>query len=110
VPDGHFVEANQAAFTGQDFRYTARGRYTMYAICIGRAGNEALLRSLGSNMKILTGEIADVKVLGSEEPVAWSRDADGLRVRVNDVGQFGMVLKLSLKEPAAGPPPSQVLQ
>jgi alpha-L-fucosidase len=110
VPDGHFVEANQAAFTGQDFRYTTRGRYVIYAICIGRAGNEALLRSLGSNMKILTGEIADVKVLGSEKPVAWSRDADGLRVRANDAGQFGMVLKISLKEPAAGPPPSQVLQ
>jgi alpha-L-fucosidase len=109
VQDGHFVEANQAAFTGEDFRYTTRGRYVLYAICMGHAGNEVLLRSLGSHLKLCDGQIADVKLLGSDKPLEWSRDADGLRVRLNAAGQFGIALRITLKEPASGPAPSQVM-
>ena len=64
-------------------------------VLFGRAGSEMLIRSLGSNIKLYTDGIAGVSVLGSEKPVVWSRDPEGLRVRVNDEGQFGMVLKIS---------------
>ena len=95
VPDGHFTDTKRTEFTAEDIRFTTRGRNVLYAICLGRPGGEMLIRSLGSNMKLFTSKIADVRVVGSEKPVEWSRDADGLRVRLAVPGEFGMVLKIS---------------
>jgi alpha-L-fucosidase len=95
VPDGHFTDTKRADFTPADFRFTTRGRNVLYAICLARPTGELLIRSLGSNIKLYTNPIADVRLLGSEKPVAWSRDADGLRVRLDTPAPFGAVLKIT---------------
>lgn len=85
VPDGHFTDRNRAAFTAEDWRFTTRGRTTLYAICLGRprAGGEALIRSLGGALKLWPTRVSRVSVPGAGE-VPWRRDAEGLWVRWPD--------------------------
>ena len=62
---------------------------------------EATIRSLGSHLRLYPGEVGKVRLLGCEEPLAWSRDADGLKVRLpaGSAGQPAYALKI---EPAGG--------
>jgi alpha-L-fucosidase len=95
VPDGHFTDTKRAEFTAQDFRFTTRDRDVLYAICLGRPEKEIVIRSLSSSLKLYMNEIADVRVVGSETPLTWSRDADGLRIRLSGTQEFGAVLKIT---------------
>jgi alpha-L-fucosidase len=95
VPDGHFTDTKRAEFTAEDIRFTTRGRDVLYAICLGKPKGEMLIRSLGANMKLYMNAIGEVRVLGEEKPVSWSRDAEGLRVQLPETAGFATVLKIS---------------
>jgi alpha-L-fucosidase len=82
IADGHFTDKTRDAFTTEDFRFTTRGRQTLYAICLGRPapGSEIIVRSLGANLRLFSATIDEVQLLGDDRPLRWSRDAQGLRV------------------------------
>jgi alpha-L-fucosidase len=81
VKEGMFTDTERSAFTGRDIRFTTRGE-TLYAILLAWPGEEAVIRSLSPDLRLYSGEVADVVLLGSEEKLAWSRDGDGLKVRM----------------------------
>ncbi len=97
VPEGHFTETNRPQFTPADIRFTTRGQNTLYAICLGRPKGEVLIRSLGSDLKLYPHAIGGVSLIGSEQPIPFSREPGGLRVRLPDdlPGEYGATLKIT---------------
>jgi alpha-L-fucosidase len=97
VPDGHFTDTKRAAFTAEDIRFTTRGRNTLYAIALGHPRGEMLIRSLGSALKIDPRPIAEVRLVGAEQPLKWSREPQGLRVQLPAAlpGAYGAAVKIA---------------
>lgn len=82
VVEGGFTDTNRAAFTGEDIRFTAKGR-TLYATLLGwPKKGEAVVRSLGTSMRLSMDEIAEVRLLGCADQLEWKRDPDALRVKL----------------------------
>jgi alpha-L-fucosidase len=76
---GHFKE--DFAYTCKDIRFTTKGKDTLYAIALGwPAGRKLVVRSLAKGSPQATDEISDVRLLGHEGELEWSRTADGLAV------------------------------
>jgi alpha-L-fucosidase len=82
VPEGHFVETRRAPFTGEDIRFTARGRHTLYATCLGPAAEAMTIRTLGSSMKLYGQRIDAVQLVETGETLQWDRRSEGLVVRL----------------------------
>ncbi|MAG12987.1 MAG: alpha-L-fucosidase [Spirochaetales bacterium] len=80
VQKGAFTDTKRTPFTSQDIRFTARGD-VLYAIMLAwPEKGEVIIQSLGSNLRLYTDEIGSVELLGSKEPLKWSRTGRGLRV------------------------------
>jgi alpha-L-fucosidase len=79
VASGSFTDTNREPFTVRDVRYTTRGD-ALYAIVLGVPGEETVLRSLGTHLRLCPRKIARVELLGSDRPVTWTRDAEGVRI------------------------------
>jgi alpha-L-fucosidase len=78
VAEGAFTDTKRAAFTGEDVRFTAKGD-ALYAILLGWPGERTVIRSLGT-AGLLDKEIAEIRLLGNDLPLRWTRDAGGLTV------------------------------
>ena len=52
-------------FNAQDIRFTAKGD-TLYAIVLGWPGPQFVVRSLAKSSPLVTGKLADVRLLGHE--------------------------------------------
>jgi alpha-L-fucosidase len=82
VFEGGFTDTKRAAFTSRDIRYTANGD-TVYAILLGWPENgEASVGWLRAASPLYPGVIQSVELLGAAEPLQWSRDASGLKVKL----------------------------
>jgi len=82
VFEGPFQDIRRAGFTAQDVRFTTKGNM-LYAIVLGwPESGEVVIRSLGAGTMLYPDAIEQVELLGAEGKVEWSRDADGLRVRL----------------------------
>jgi len=82
VFEGPFQDTRRAGFTAQDVRFTTKGNM-LYAIVLGwPESGEVVIRSLGAGTMLYPDAIEQVELLGAEGKVEWSRDADGLRVRL----------------------------
>ena len=82
VFEGGFTDTKRAAFTSRDIRYTAKGD-TVYAILLGwPETGEATIGWLRAGSPLYPGAIQSVALLGSAEPLQWSRDASGLKVKL----------------------------
>lgn len=79
VESGMFTDTKRAPFTSRDVRFTTRGD-TLYATVLAWPEQPLTLQSLGTNLRLYTGEVGDVQLLGAPGAVTWSRDADGLHV------------------------------
>jgi alpha-L-fucosidase len=80
VIEGSFKDTERQPFTGQDIRFTTKDD-TLYAICLAWPGAEATIASLGASQATQADRIAGVSMLGSSEPLAWSQDQTGLRIK-----------------------------
>ncbi|MBT5872780.1 MAG: alpha-L-fucosidase [Candidatus Latescibacteria bacterium] len=84
VESGEFTDTNRNDFTSRDIRFTRRGD-TLYAILLAwPTKGEALIQSLGTDMRLYTQEIDSVRLLGCNADLKWSRSSRGLRVRLPD--------------------------
>ena len=68
-------------FNAQDIRFTAKGD-TLYAIVLGWPGPQFVVRSLAKSSPLVTGKLADVRLLGHEGSLQWSRTDAGLVVKL----------------------------
>jgi len=78
---GEFKDAIDVSYTGQDIRFTTKGDI-LYAIALAWPGEEMVVHSLSTNLRLYQGEIANIQLLGSEELVEWTRDETGLKVQM----------------------------
>ncbi len=78
---GGFKDSVSESYTGQDIRFTTKGD-VLYAIALAWPGEEMIIQSLSTNLRLCTEEIANVQLLGSEKPIEWTRDKTGLKVKM----------------------------
>jgi alpha-L-fucosidase len=75
-----FNEGKLKAFTPEDIRYTvSKDGRTLYAIVLGWPDRTALLKSLGTDAKLLDHQIAGVTLLGRGN-VSWKQTPAGLEI------------------------------
>ncbi len=99
VVGGSFSDTKRAAFTAEDIRYTAKGP-ALYATLLGwPEGGEVTLKSLGTDLRLYTAEVAKVEMLGVREPLSFAARGDGLHVALpaERPGEHAWVLKITAK-------------
>jgi alpha-L-fucosidase len=80
----------------QDFYFTAKGN-VLYATMTGKwPGSDVVITSLAQGLAT-AGKVASVSMLGSSQPLRFSQDAEGLRVKLPDSppGESGYTLKIT---------------
>ena len=81
VAEGMLTDTLRKDYNVEDIRFTTRGQKCLYAICMGWPEDGTLvIRSLGSNLRLLTRKVAKIELLGSKQELKWSADGTGLKV------------------------------
>ena len=98
VKEGMFTDTERAEFSGRDLRFTTRGE-TLYVIALDWPGEELAVRSLGKDLRLYNGDVGSVSLVGREGELAWSRDADALRVKLPGAptGRHAFVFRVGRK-------------
>ena len=74
--------SDQQQFTADDIRFTTH-HGALYAIALGWPANgELRIRSLARGLPYLKGPVCGVEILGSDEPLSWRQEADGLHIEL----------------------------
>lgn len=81
VESGMFTDTKRAPFTSRDVRFTTRGD-VLYAILLALPEREVTIQSLSTNLRLYSLQIADVRLLGSDEKLVWDCDKAGLHVEM----------------------------
>jgi alpha-L-fucosidase len=82
VVEGPFADDKRKPFTSADIRFTRKGE-ALYAIALAWPESGVVsIATLASGSPQLPGEIAGVELLGRATPIAWTRDAAGLHIRL----------------------------
>jgi alpha-L-fucosidase len=90
-----FNERNRKDLTAEDVRFTSKGR-NLYAFVMGWA-RSARVKSLGAASELEPGKIRHVELLGHRAKLAWSQDADALKVQMppDKPSDHAVALKIS---------------
>lgn len=78
--DGFFMDGEEKPFTPEDFRFTYAGG-NVYAFWLRPAGRKVCIRTLASK-KFFDFGIEAVSLLGAEHTLEYTRDTDGLHIRL----------------------------
>jgi alpha-L-fucosidase len=74
---GYFTEQYEVKYTAQDIRFTTKDD-VLYAICLGWPKGRFTIQAL---KYLYPEEIISIHLLGTEAPVIWSLDKDGLTIQ-----------------------------
>lgn len=74
--EGHFTEKENPPLTADDIRFTTKGN-SLYVICMEWPGRPFTVKSVTSP-RLAGKKVDSVKLLGSEDSVAWNIDDSGL--------------------------------
>lgn len=101
VVEGQFSDGIKKLFTSEDFRFTtAHGKLYAIAMKCSEDGSYCIT-SLGRkdvSKKAEFGGIIDaVEVLGSEEPVVWNADEEGLHIKTGFFSDKPIVFRIILR-------------
>jgi len=77
--DSGFNEGKGKPLTAADVRFTNKGD-TLYVIETGVPQETIKIKSLGRDAKLLDKPIGEVRLLGGDEVLKWSQDADALSI------------------------------
>jgi alpha-L-fucosidase len=77
--DSGFNEGKGKPLTAADFRFTTKGD-TLYVIETGVPTDTSKIKSLGRDAKLLDKPIGEIRLLGSDEELEWSQEADSLSI------------------------------
>ena len=100
IVEGQFADGIKKNFTSADFRFTTKNG-ALYAICMKQsADGNYCIASLGeqdaSRQANFHGIIREISVLGSDERVEWSRDAEGLHLHTDFGSDMPIAFKLMI--------------
>ena len=100
VQDGGFSDGVKKNFTGEDFRFTAKGD-TLFAIALRANDNgEYHIHSLRMQEHtagtVYHGLVERVSVLGTDDAPAWTRDENGLHIKTNYTSDKPITFKIKL--------------
>ncbi len=76
---GAFKE--DTAYTPQDVRFTTKAG-ALYAIILGVPAGEVRIKSLGRDAKFAGQPVTNAQLLGSQETLVWSQEADALVIKL----------------------------
>lgn len=104
VIGGEFKDTMGEAFTSQDIRFTTKGDI-LYAIALAVPKEEMVIQSLSTNLRLYPEEVDNVQLLGSDEPVKWSRNEKGLTIKmpVEKPCNYAIVIKIISSRPIVTP-------
>ncbi|MGA2326837.1 MAG: alpha-L-fucosidase [Bryobacteraceae bacterium] len=80
IPGGILGERSMKPFTPADLRFTTK-KDSLFVFCLGWPEGDIEVRSLGTAAGLWQKRIQHVRLLGSEEEIEWSADAERLRIR-----------------------------
>jgi alpha-L-fucosidase len=80
---GSFNEGRARAPTAEDIRFTTKGD-AIYAVTMGVPDKTVVIKSMGKSSPLVTGDVTDVKLLGHDGRLEWSRDDGSLTIKVPD--------------------------
>jgi len=95
IKGGHFNE--NRAYTAKDIRFTTKGP-TLYALALGwPADGKLVIRALAGSADKTSNQITNIVLLGSQDEVRWSQDANGLTVTLpaQPVSRYTTGLKIT---------------
>ncbi|MCX7012650.1 MAG: alpha-L-fucosidase [Candidatus Sumerlaeota bacterium] len=81
LPGDSFNEKKAVPYTSDDIRFTAKGD-ALYVILLGWPEKQAVIRSLGKSSPLVQGEISDIRLLGHDGKLEWTRNEDGLVIQM----------------------------
>jgi len=82
VKDIGVYQLSKYKFDSSDIRFTTKGD-ALYAIALGwPQDKQFLIKSLAHNSPHYERQIGKIELLGSRNAVQWTRNADGLKIRV----------------------------
>ena len=96
VATGHHTEGKNKDFTAKDFRFTTN-HDKLYAIAMEGPENNALqIKSLANGSEHCQWDITNVKLLGSDLPLEWNHDPEGLSVNLpaNHQSDYALTLEI----------------
>jgi alpha-L-fucosidase len=96
-----FNESRQPDLGPQDVRFTSKGK-TLFALIQGWPGQQLAIRSLGTASAQQPGKVADVRMLGRDEPLPFAQEANALRVSTPNEKPDGADLGIALRISFAG--------
>ncbi|HEX4770670.1 MAG TPA: alpha-L-fucosidase [Bryobacteraceae bacterium] len=97
VTGGAFHDTSNEKFSSADIRFTTKGN-ALYAIALGWPnGGKLTIRSLAEGSASGGGAVSDVKLLGSNAQLKWSRDRNGLTIALpgEKTGEYAYTFKIS---------------
>jgi len=96
VVEGSFADTKRGAFTGEDIRFTAKAG-KIYALILADPGEQVKIRSLGGSAQLVTGEPANIRLLGHNEKLTWVSGGDALTVKLpaTKPGKHAFVLEIT---------------
>ena len=99
VAEGQFSDDVAPRYTDRDFRFTAKGD-ALYVIAMKGDAGEYCVQALGeldaSRQANFHGIIRDIRVLGQDAEVQWTRDGAGLHLRAPVRSARPLVFRISL--------------
>jgi len=63
-----------------DIRFTTKGE-TLFAFCMEKPTVDISITSIGKNSKLAAGQIASIKMLGSDTKIKWSQNNEAVIIR-----------------------------
>ena len=93
---GNFNEGKVRPFTAADIRFTSKGA-VLYAIVLGKPEKDITIHSLGTATNLFNGKVGNVELLGSDQPLHWTQNADTLTIKLptGDLSTAAVCLKIS---------------
>jgi alpha-L-fucosidase len=101
VTSGPFQGGSISALGNKDIRFTRnKANNVIYAIFMGWPFGHAQIASLGLSSKTNPGKVRNVTLLGSDEPIKWTQDADALHFELSygspGANSYGTAVKIAL--------------
>jgi alpha-L-fucosidase len=100
---GTLRNSDQQEFTAEDIRFTTHNG-ALYAIALGWPDNGDLrIRLLARGLPYLKAPVCGVKLLGSDQPLSWHQEADGLHIQLPTQRPGGPAWTFRIMEPEEHP-------
>jgi alpha-L-fucosidase len=96
---GSFADTAKVPWTAQDTRFTCRDDQLYALVLRWPDDGNVVIRSLGTDLRLVDADIESVQLLGSTGTVAWRRDTDGLHVTLTEAApsSVGACLRVRLR-------------